>query len=1637
MAQMLDEKIRGQINISKKIGDEVTAAEWKSWRVKLKKKKLEERINEEFILDFTKWLNGKSVYNSSMYDRLVYDATGKVVSREAIDGCPWANMPLTSVPGVTEFLDQGIDRRSETIGYLTKLKMRGPTTLDECYIYYKYIIRELGIDDKACHEVASLAAYDYPPIISPVDGFPSTGGPASAPIPQRHNEQAYWDNWTANYEAIMHEPEKYVQWVVEGAPPAPVDIREDAEPDDDRRRPGNDERGKGRRRNRRQDKRKNKRGAPKTTQLDVTSEGGNFFDGMEEFDVMSESERQQARRADNIQDSLEKSREDSSETETETETEISSSSAENGQRVITYHTLSAEDQDYFLANALIEVSYDAAAKDLSGKGGAAQDGMAPTGQPIFLPRVWADTAQVNGFGAKQLANLEKTLKSGLNGLKEAVEDIATEVSSASAVEIRNLRLAIEAAIDRKNPAAEKETIVYNTTTGRLDPDTEGKWNAQLNLMQESNDLLRDLGKRIKTVEEVIKERPAINKAPKETVLAENEQLNDVNTTLKEIKDILQEQGNVAWNKTLTDSSFQVTVAKTLEDLKQVAGGNGPMLQAMGEILTKMSAEQLLLGDFFSSNFPKEIDRVIRAMPKQVVQTPPSQVFVEGGLSAEQVNFLFSAQQEKHNEVLGKVVEIAEKNGKDTQQILNQFNQYTVRIGEFINQAKENHLPKEIKDIQADVGWMRRIFDDFNTEGIKVKTMPQIAVNAEFYPTIEYKGTISPVIENVTVPAINISPGQFNVSVDPGQIPAPVLNMYGNIEHTGNIIASGEINSSGQVNAGGAISSSGQVVSSGAVNVGGNVISSGQVNASGAVSSTGNVMVPEMKGDVVLQFDPEKVKVPAPQVTVAAPTDQYVDKYEQIKTDITKLGKYVHKQTKEIDSLTKSVSDLTAQLKEKATNPLPQTPNEELKMHQKTIETLLEKLVEKQTDLQEKKNKVIGQAVTAEGYKRAIEKQTGQTIEKTIKEKRERVQKQQQMQEQAAAPEPAQTSFFDKMPEVDRSRMLSKDKSAARRAARAAEGERNAQAKQLLGKKENAKIQTQEAARMKAMTGGMSISEVMEIDDEFAQTLRATKDTAFGLMSQEPKYTTIIDPLTQYLQENGELLKQYEQKVLANTATEAERGEWNKANSLNIVKQTLEKAYKTGSLPQELFNWQSENPQRENFAFGAKETRRKNLETILSKVGMEQKEFIEPVNAVLNRFSAEDGGIDFTSNPYSETQPGVYNFTIDDIRQEMNKRTDLFPSAPQSSADVESYSAFTMALNTVFAKADRGVVGLLQRGPDAANALATFGQEDVYNMAKAIDRRVTPEHAMNAAMTARGIGQLLKSSTLPDFVTNSALFKAAEAGDFNTVQQILTSEFGAAGVPENLNYSLRTRTMLKADTLLRAAKRRVAESFGQTEIPAEINQALASPLDKENISQTNPRALATENASEIKTGIITEALVRARLAFEKAQTEEFRDNDTIQRLVGINTKLREFRMSAYSHDGFSDVMDKMVSGIVNSMGYTFGAAFDENMLSKVDKKQRENIEGIEALIMSREYDAILETAANAGYGTELRVKMLADTVAEDLSGVSTQSKALMTRNVVSDKEMDNVKIWLEAIFNAANPQTEKQNLTNPLLQAIFA
>ena len=141
---------------------------------KLDEDRFKNEINDEYVQDFNKWLQGKSPNNVTGYTKVASTANQNPLgSRRGLAGVsaediarkrtPWGNKNLFQVEGVKEYLAGAIDNRMEFILKLTRLKLNGPQNVNEAYLYYKYIVRQEGIKFNTIEFLRDFEMFDWDP----------------------------------------------------------------------------------------------------------------------------------------------------------------------------------------------------------------------------------------------------------------------------------------------------------------------------------------------------------------------------------------------------------------------------------------------------------------------------------------------------------------------------------------------------------------------------------------------------------------------------------------------------------------------------------------------------------------------------------------------------------------------------------------------------------------------------------------------------------------------------------------------------------------------------------------------------------------------------------------------------------------------------------------------------------------------------------------------------------------------------------------------------------------------------------------------------------------------------------------------------------------------------------------------------------------------------------------------------------------------------------------------------------------------------------------------------------------------------------------------------------------------------------
>lgn len=133
---------------SLRANDNAAANAWAQIRTKEEFNRMKKNQNDMFVKEFILWLQGRSIYNTRL------QKTKNAKNETVLVPCtPWGPKDLLRVPGVAEFLDQGVDKRDHAVRILTKLKLTTPRDVNEAWIYYKYLVRKGLIEGDNIKEV--------------------------------------------------------------------------------------------------------------------------------------------------------------------------------------------------------------------------------------------------------------------------------------------------------------------------------------------------------------------------------------------------------------------------------------------------------------------------------------------------------------------------------------------------------------------------------------------------------------------------------------------------------------------------------------------------------------------------------------------------------------------------------------------------------------------------------------------------------------------------------------------------------------------------------------------------------------------------------------------------------------------------------------------------------------------------------------------------------------------------------------------------------------------------------------------------------------------------------------------------------------------------------------------------------------------------------------------------------------------------------------------------------------------------------------------------------------------------------------------------------------------------------------------
>ena len=134
---------------------------WANLSVRKRSKLIKANLQENLVEDFQLWLQGRSKYNVKTIEEVKYNPISEKFEKMKRECTPWGNKTLLHLPDVCEWLKLPLLNRDKVAKGISVLKMTTPTDIDACWIYYKYIVRGVGIDGNILKEQRNYNVFDY------------------------------------------------------------------------------------------------------------------------------------------------------------------------------------------------------------------------------------------------------------------------------------------------------------------------------------------------------------------------------------------------------------------------------------------------------------------------------------------------------------------------------------------------------------------------------------------------------------------------------------------------------------------------------------------------------------------------------------------------------------------------------------------------------------------------------------------------------------------------------------------------------------------------------------------------------------------------------------------------------------------------------------------------------------------------------------------------------------------------------------------------------------------------------------------------------------------------------------------------------------------------------------------------------------------------------------------------------------------------------------------------------------------------------------------------------------------------------------------------------------------------------------
>ena len=141
-----------------------TAEEKQSWSDLLIKKRssiIKKNLQEGMVADFQLWLQGRSKYNVLAIEETKYNPISRKYEKMNRECTPWGNKDLLHLPDVRKWLKLPVLNRDKVAKEIAALKMTTPLSLEQAWIYYKYIARGILVDGDILKEQRNFNDFDY------------------------------------------------------------------------------------------------------------------------------------------------------------------------------------------------------------------------------------------------------------------------------------------------------------------------------------------------------------------------------------------------------------------------------------------------------------------------------------------------------------------------------------------------------------------------------------------------------------------------------------------------------------------------------------------------------------------------------------------------------------------------------------------------------------------------------------------------------------------------------------------------------------------------------------------------------------------------------------------------------------------------------------------------------------------------------------------------------------------------------------------------------------------------------------------------------------------------------------------------------------------------------------------------------------------------------------------------------------------------------------------------------------------------------------------------------------------------------------------------------------------------------------